>query len=249
MDATSPPPTASHSASGSSFYTAMRILPARAARRHVRDLSLLPRGRRHRRLRRPAAGADRASSASGATRSTTSTRARSARRSPASPTPCASSASSARISSPSSTAWRWTRARTSARRASPRSTSIATGWRARSDGSRCACSASTEDDGKLLSHHLGRALQLTNILRDLDEDAGIGRLYLPREALDQAGIATSDPVDGAAQPEPQPGLRAAGRARAHAFRRGRPDHAALPAPHGEGAADHGRGLSRRSSKA
>jgi phytoene synthase len=49
-------------------------------------------------------------------------------------------------------------------------------------------------DGKLLSHHLGRALQLTNILRDLDEDAGIGRLYLPREALDQAGIATSDPL-------------------------------------------------------
>ena len=29
MDATSPPPTASHSASGSSFYLAMRILPAR----------------------------------------------------------------------------------------------------------------------------------------------------------------------------------------------------------------------------
>src|SRR4029079_18771521 len=37
-----------------------------------------------------------------------------------------------------------------------------------------------EDDGKLLAHHLGRALQLTNILRDLDEDASIGRLYLPR---------------------------------------------------------------------
>jgi phytoene synthase len=50
-----------------------------------------------------------------------------------------------------------------------------------------------ESDGKLLAHHLGRALQLTNILRDLDEDAGIGRLYLPREALDQAGITTSDP--------------------------------------------------------
>jgi len=44
-----------------------------------------------------------------------------------------------------------------------------------------------------LSHHLGRALQLTNILRDLDEDAGIGRLYLPREALDAAGITGSDP--------------------------------------------------------
>lgn len=34
-----------------------------------------------------------------------------------------------------------------------------------------------------LAHHLGRALQLTNILRDIDEDAAIGRLYLPREYL------------------------------------------------------------------
>jgi phytoene synthase len=57
-----------------------------------------------------------------------------------------------------------------------------------------------EDDGILLSHHLGRALQLTNILRDLDEDAGIGRLYLPREALDQAGIATSDPLTALRSP-------------------------------------------------
>jgi phytoene synthase len=45
-----------------------------------------------------------------------------------------------------------------------------------------------------LAHHLGRALQLTNILRDLDEDAGVGRLYLPREWLDEAGIKASDPV-------------------------------------------------------
>jgi phytoene synthase len=50
-----------------------------------------------------------------------------------------------------------------------------------------------ESDGILLAHHLGRALQLTNILRDIDEDAGIGRLYLPREALDAAGISSSDP--------------------------------------------------------
>jgi phytoene synthase len=42
--------------------------------------------------------------------------------------------------------------------------------------------------GDLLAHHLGRALQLTNILRDLDEDATLGRLYLPREALKAAGI-------------------------------------------------------------
>ena len=41
---------------------------------------------------------------------------------------------------------------------------------------------------------LGRALQLTNILRDLDEDAGRHRLYLPREILDRHGIAGSDPA-------------------------------------------------------
>jgi phytoene synthase len=50
------------------------------------------------------------------------------------------------------------------------------------------------EDGSALAHHLGRALQLTNILRDLDEDAAVGRLYLPQEALDRAGIASTDPV-------------------------------------------------------
>ena len=40
-----------------------------------------------------------------------------------------------------------------------------------------------ERPGFELAHHLGRALQLTNILRDIDEDAAIGRLYLPREYL------------------------------------------------------------------
>jgi len=44
------------------------------------------------------------------------------------------------------------------------------------------------EDGRLLAHHLGRALQMTNILRDIDEDAAVGRLYLPREALRSAGI-------------------------------------------------------------
>jgi presqualene diphosphate synthase len=51
-----------------------------------------------------------------------------------------------------------------------------------------------ETDGVSLAHHLGRALQLTNILRDIDEDAAIGRLYLPQEALRRAGITTSDPA-------------------------------------------------------
>jgi squalene synthase HpnD len=50
-----------------------------------------------------------------------------------------------------------------------------------------------DQDGIQLAHHLGRALQLTNILRDIDEDAAIGRLYLPREMLFHAGITSSDP--------------------------------------------------------
>jgi presqualene diphosphate synthase len=57
-----------------------------------------------------------------------------------------------------------------------------------------------EDDGQALAHHLGRALQLTNILRDVDEDAGIGRLYLPREALQSAGISATDPAAVIAHP-------------------------------------------------
>jgi presqualene diphosphate synthase len=48
------------------------------------------------------------------------------------------------------------------------------------------------EKGRQLSHHLGHALQMTNILRDLDEDAGLGRLYLPKEALAESGI---DEVD------------------------------------------------------
>jgi len=56
------------------------------------------------------------------------------------------------------------------------------------------------EDGIQLAHHLGRALQLTNILRDIDEDAAIGRLYLPKEGLAQAGITSTDPLSVAADP-------------------------------------------------
>ena len=53
------------------------------------------------------------------------------------------------------------------------------------------------------AEELGLALQLTNILRDLDEDAAIGRLYLPREELAAAGIPASlmdDPAAVIAEP-------------------------------------------------
>ncbi|MGH6796820.1 MAG: presqualene diphosphate synthase HpnD, partial [Roseiarcus sp.] len=50
-----------------------------------------------------------------------------------------------------------------------------------------------EAEGRCLAHHLGRALQLTNILRDLDEDAALDRLYLPSEDLRAAGIVEAEP--------------------------------------------------------
>ncbi|MFA5041004.1 MAG: presqualene diphosphate synthase HpnD [Bdellovibrionales bacterium] len=51
------------------------------------------------------------------------------------------------------------------------------------------------DDAVKVAYHLGRALQLTNILRDLSEDSSRKRLYLPRELLEKHGIASRDPVE------------------------------------------------------
>jgi phytoene synthase len=68
-----------------------------------------------------------------------------------------------------------------------------------------------EGSGFALAHHLGRALQLTNILRDLDEDATIGRLYLPREYLEAAGIATTDPLAAIGDPRVDVACRATAR--------------------------------------
>jgi len=48
---------------------------------------------------------------------------------------------------------------------------------------------------------LGLALQLTNILRDVREDAEMGRIYLPREDLDRFGVTESELISG--EPTPQ----------------------------------------------
>lgn len=62
-------------------------------------------------------------------------------------------------------------------------------------GRLCVCIfGESGPQGIAVARHLGRALQLTNILRDVDEDAKIGRLYLPRELLDKHGIAFADPM-------------------------------------------------------
>ena len=50
------------------------------------------------------------------------------------------------------------------------------------------------EDAHAVADALGRALQLTNILRDLDEDEQRGRLYLPREFLQRHGIREMIPA-------------------------------------------------------
>ena len=47
---------------------------------------------------------------------------------------------------------------------------------------------------------LANALQITNILRDVQEDAVMGRIYLPDELLRAHGITTDNPLDVAAHP-------------------------------------------------
>ncbi len=51
-----------------------------------------------------------------------------------------------------------------------------------------------------VANHQGRALQLTNILRDVREDAKIGRLYLPDNLLTAHGIDAREPLAVADHP-------------------------------------------------
>jgi len=53
----------------------------------------------------------------------------------------------------------------------------------------------TSPKAMTVAHHLGRALQITNILRDLVEDAARGRLYLPQELLAKHGITSRNPAE------------------------------------------------------
>ncbi len=67
-----------------------------------------------------------------------------------------------------------------------------------------------------VSYHLGRAFQLTNILRDLAEDAARGRLYLPEELLKKHNVATRIPHEVLRDPLLRPVCRdLAAQARRH----------------------------------
>lgn len=46
------------------------------------------------------------------------------------------------------------------------------------------------------AEHVGIAFQLTNILRDINEDAGMGRIYLPREDLESYRYPETDLLAG-----------------------------------------------------
>lgn len=58
----------------------------------------------------------------------------------------------------------------------------------------------SDDKGRAVADHLGLALQLTNIIRDVPEDAEIDRLYVPHEYLRDNAINTQDPRSVAAHP-------------------------------------------------
>ncbi len=54
----------------------------------------------------------------------------------------------------------------------------------------------TASDALLLAEKCGIAFQLTNILRDVSEDAALGRVYLPTEDLVRFGVSVDDLKNG-----------------------------------------------------
>jgi phytoene synthase len=58
-----------------------------------------------------------------------------------------------------------------------------------------------------LAERCGIAFQLTNIIRDVKEDAAMGRIYLPADELKQYGLTAADIAAGADPARIQPLLR------------------------------------------
>ncbi len=95
-----------------------------------------------------------------------------------------------------------------------------------------------------VAHHLGRALQLTNILRDLAEDAERGRLYLPRDLLVDVGIIATEPDAVLHHPSLGDACDALADIAERHFADARCGHGAMLAPRDAACARDGRGLSR-----
>ena len=60
------------------------------------------------------------------------------------------------------------------------------------DWSASASSAIAIPSPKQYAEHLGIAFQLTNILRDVKEDAAMARVYLPQEDLERFGVTAEE---------------------------------------------------------
>ncbi|MCO6510177.1 MAG: phytoene/squalene synthase family protein [Aridibacter famidurans] len=56
----------------------------------------------------------------------------------------------------------------------------------------------SDDEALLYAEKMGVAMQLTNILRDVKEDAEMGRIYLPAEDLDRFGVTEAQIFEGVA---------------------------------------------------
>ncbi len=54
----------------------------------------------------------------------------------------------------------------------------------------------TDPAAEPLAERCGLAFQLTNIIRDVKEDAGLGRIYLPQEDLEQFGVSAPELISG-----------------------------------------------------
>ncbi|MBT6175751.1 MAG: phytoene/squalene synthase family protein [Deltaproteobacteria bacterium] len=65
------------------------------------------------------------------------------------------------------------------------------------------CQVLQVKDKRALPHavDLGIGMQLTNIARDVHEDAGRGRVYIPAQVLDGVGITSAQVLDGTADRE------------------------------------------------
>ena len=74
----------------------------------------------------------------------------------------------------------------------------------------------TQEATRAYAHNLGIAFQLTNIIRDVGEDAQRGRIYLPQDELAQFGVGASDLFQRRVTPAFQ-ALMAHQAARARAF--------------------------------
>lgn len=57
---------------------------------------------------------------------------------------------------------------------------------------------STSEETERLGRRLSTALQLTNVIRDVKEDAGKGRIYLPADEMAGFGVAPEDLLEGRA---------------------------------------------------